>query len=182
MLKHGAIHQVRITLSGSALGGRIVRSLQLPSQTEGCVVDPRSAMLYVGEEDRGIWAFSTEEHARSGELVAVVDGRQLVADVEGLALAPMGARGGWLIASSQGDNAYALFRLPGMTPAGRFRIGPGRYGATQETDGIAVARGRFGRRYRGGLFVAQDGDNAPAAQNFKLVDWADVVSATRRRR
>lgn len=179
VLKHGAIHQVRIALGGVAISGRIVRSLQLPTQTEGCVVDPRSATLYVGEEGRGIWAFSTRESERSGALVAVADGRHLVADVEGLALAPVGARGGWLIASSQGDNAYALFRLPGMTPAGRFRIKAGRFGATQETDGIAVARGGFGRRYRGGLFVAQDGDNAPAAQNFKLVDWGDVVATTR---
>jgi 3-phytase len=27
------------------------------------------------------------------------------------------------------------------------------------------------------LFVAQDGMNAPAAQNFKLVNWSDVRRA-----
>ncbi|MGB3378015.1 MAG: phytase, partial [Allopontixanthobacter sediminis] len=31
--------------------------------------------------------------------------------------------------------------------------------------------------YPGGLFVAQDGVNAPSAQNFKLVSWADIEAA-----
>ena len=107
--------------------------------------------------------------------MAAVDGKHLVADVEGLTLMPSGPRGGWLIASSQGDNAYALFSLPDMAPAGRFRIAAGKFGATQETDGIAVAAGSFGPDYPGGLFVAQDGDNAPAAQNFKLVSWREII-------
>ena len=99
------------------------------------------------------------------------------ADVEGLALAPQGRRGGWLIASSQGDNAYALYALPDMRPAGRFRVGAGSLGATEETDGIDLALGSFGTHYRGGLLVVQDGDNAPAAQNFKLIAWRDVLMA-----
>ena len=64
-----------------------------------------------------------------------------------------------------------------MTPAGRFRIAAGRFGATQQTDGIAVAPGSFGPNYPDGLFIAQDGDNAPAAQNFKLVSWRDILTA-----
>lgn len=181
VLKDGTVAQVAITLGQGKPRGRIVRQLKLESQAEGCVVDPRSRTLYVGEEDRGIWAFDARATAlRRGRLVAAADGAQLVADVEGLALAPQGRRGGWLIASSQGDNAYALFRLPGMKPAGRFRIAAGRLGSTEETDGIAFHPGAFGPRYPSGLFVAQDGDNAPAAQNFKLVSWADVLAALRR--
>ncbi len=177
VLKHGAIHQVRIAVDGAAATGRIVRSLQLPSQTEGCVTDPRTGTLYVGEEDRGIWAFPTSENARAGTLVAEADGRHLVADVEGLAVLPAGRRGGWLIASSQGDNTYALFRLPGMAPAGRFRIAAGRFGGAEETDGIAVGAGSFGPGFPQGLFVAQDGHNEPGAQNFKLVSWRDIRAA-----
>jgi 3-phytase len=182
ILKHGAIHQVRIALEQGKATGAIIRSLHLPSQTEGCVVDPRSGTLYVGEEDRGIWALSTDPRDRTARLLALADGGHLVADVEGLALAPVGRRGGWLVASSQGDNAYALFRLPDLTPAGRFRIRRGRFGSTEETDGIALALGQFGPRYPGGLFVAQDGENAPAAQNFKLSAWGDIRKALNRKR
>jgi 3-phytase len=64
-----------------------------------------------------------------------------------------------------------------MEPAGRFRIVAGRYGATSETDGVALMGGDFGPSFPAGLFIAQDGNNAPNAQNFKLVSWADVLKA-----
>lgn len=178
VLKHGAVEQVRLDLSGRTATGRVVRSLKVETQAEGCVADPRTQTLYVGEEARGIWAFDARLSGKSeGRLVAQVDSQQLFADVEGLAILPQGRRGGWLLASSQGDNAYALYRLPDMAPAGRFRIAAGQYGATEETDGIALAGGKFGPLYPAGIMVVQDGDNAPHAQNFKLVSWQDVLRA-----
>lgn len=178
VLKEGAIHMVRIDLRGSEVKGDMVRTLRVATQPEGCVVDGRSQTLFVGEEARGIWAFDIRANSQdTGRLVARVDGVQLVADVEGLALAPKGRRGGWLVASSQGDNAYALYSLPKMQPAGRFRITAGQFGATEETDGIALATAGFGPAYPRGLLVVQDGINTPGAQNFKLVSWADVLAA-----
>ena len=177
VLKHGVVAQVRIKLAPTP-SGTIVRQLTMASQTEGCVVDPRSETLYVGEEDVGIWAFAARaSDPVQGKLVAPVDGQHLVADVEGLAIAPKGRRGGWLVASSQGDNAYAVYTLPDLKPAGRFRIAAGSFGATEETDGIALTLGSFGPDYPAGLFVAQDGINGAAAQNFKLVSWRDVLAA-----
>ena len=109
--------------------------------------------------------------------MAPVDGRKLVADLEGLALVPEGADGGWLYASSQGDNTFMRYALPGVIPAGRFRIAQGRYGSVEETDGIEVMRGDFGPAFPGGLFVAQDGINGGKAQNFKLVSLGDIERA-----
>lgn len=180
VLKPGDIHQVRIDLSGAAPAGAIVRSLKLQTQTEGCVADPRTHKLYVGEEDRGIWAFDARAAGPvEATLIAPVDRKQLVDDVEGLALAPAGRNGGYLVASSQGDNAYALYSLPDYKPAGRFRVAQGTLGSTEETDGIALALGRFGKDFPAGLFVVQDGENAPSAQNFKLVSWRDALRAVR---
>lgn len=94
VLKHGTIVQVRIGLD-PAPRAELLRELHLASQTEGCVVDPRSETLYVGEEEVGIWAFDARAEApATPRLVAPVDGHHLVADVEGLALAPQGERGG----------------------------------------------------------------------------------------
>lgn len=98
-------------------------------------------------------------------------------DAEGVALAPMGADGGYVIVSSQGDNAYAVYKLPEASYVGRFRIGNGIVDAVQETDGIELMLGDFGPNFPGGLFVTQDGDNLPATQNFKLTSWADIVAA-----
>jgi len=173
VLKHGLIQELRLTFSGAPTAEPL-RQLKLRTQTEGCVVDPLDGSLYVGEEDVGIWRFAPA--ATSGELVAPVDNRQLVADVEGLALLREGTRA-WLVASSQGDNSYAVFALPEVTPLGRFNIASGVFGSVEETDGIELAGGSFGPDFPDGLLVAQDGHNLPAAQNFKLVSWAAIKAA-----
>jgi 3-phytase len=177
--KEGQIDQVQFDLSKATPTAKVVRTMKLSSQSEGCVVDDRTGMLYVAEEDVGIWRFDANPEASGKPLpFAKVDGKTLIADAEGLALAPDGATGGYLIASSQGDNAYTLYALPDGKFAGRFRItdGPSIDG-TFETDGIELALGDFGPMFKGGLFVAQDGDNAPETQNFKLASWRDVLAA-----
>jgi 3-phytase len=151
-----------------------VRSWRVPTQAEGCVIDPIAGSLYVGEEDVGIWRFPIGSEG-AGELIARADGKQLVADVEGLAIAFGPKR--YLVASSQGDNAYTIYSLPDHGYVGRFRIAAGAVGATEETDGIELDTGSFGADYPGGLFIAQDGENAPKGQNFKLVNWAEVKAA-----
>ncbi|WP_076071628.1 phytase [Sphingomonas montana] len=182
VMKDGRIDQMAFDLSGAAPTARRVRSLKLGTQSEGCVADDRTGRLYVSEEDVGLWSFDAEPDAPvTPRPLGRVDGVTLFADAEGMALAPRGRTGGYLIVSSQGDNAYALYRLPDMRFAGRFRIGDGRVDATSETDGIDLVTGDFGPDYPGGLLVVQDGDNAPATQNFKLTAWADVLAALRLR-
>jgi 3-phytase len=177
VVKGGTITERRVRIEGDKLTQESATypARTLPSQSEGCVYDPRSATLYTGEEDSGIWRFT--DGAAEGELIAKADGAMLVPDVEGLALVPVGADGGYLIASSQGDNAYAVFALPGVTPAGRFKIAAGKFGSTEETDGIALSIGDFGPLYPTGLFIAQDGENGTLAQNFKLVSWQEIEEA-----
>lgn len=173
--KQGTIYRTVITEANGAFTGTTTTLAQVPTQTEDCIADPRTNTLYIGEEDAGIWAIDMTTGAK--RMVAAVDNKMLVADVEGLAIAPEGRDGGYLVASSQGDNAYAVFRLPGVTPVGRFRIAKGQFGSVEETDGIELDNRDFGPDFPGGLFIAQDGVNAPAAQNFKLVRWDDILAA-----
>ncbi len=174
VLKHGVIEEYRLTI-GPEVEAVPLLTRQVLTQPEGCVVDPRNGTLYVGEEAAGIWRFA--QGSAQGQIVAPVDNQWLVADVEGLALVPEGAAGGYLVASSQGDNAYTVFALPDMQPLGRFAIAAGAFGATEETDGIDLVTGDFGPDYPGGLFVAQDGINPPAAQNFKMLGWDAIRTA-----
>ena len=179
VLKDGRIGEVSIEASGAGTPVvRTVRSMKLGTQSEGCVVDDRTGQLYVAEEDVGLWRFDADPAAPiTPTSIARVDGRTLVADAEGLAIAPAGRRGGYLVVSSQGDNAYTLYRLPDVRYAGRFRIAGGAIDGTSDTDGIDLMLGNFGPAFPGGLMVAQDGNNAPATQNFKYVSWAAVRRA-----
>jgi 3-phytase len=179
VLKDGTINQVALDLSGAAPVGKTVRSMKLATQSEGCVVDPRTNRLYVAEEDAGVWRFDARASGpTTATKIAATDRKRLTADAEGVAIAPEGPdNGGYLVVSSQGDNAYAVYRLADDAYVGRFRIAKGAFGSTEETDGIAIVPGSFGADYPDGLFIAQDGANAPAAQNFKLVSWADIKAA-----
>jgi 3-phytase len=152
--------------------------MKLATQSEGCVADERTGRLYVAEELAGLWRFDAKPAGNTTPVkIAAADGQRIVADAEGVALAPVGERDGFLVVSSQGDNAYAVYRLADESYVGRFRIAAGRFGSAEETDGIELMLGDFGPMYPSGLFVAQDGMNAPAAQNFKLVSWAAIAAS-----
>lgn len=182
VLKDGRIDQVELNLAGAQASGKVVRQMKLGTQSEGCVVDDRTGLLYVAEEDVGLWRFDARPNASTKpKALGRADGKQLVADAEGLAIAPSGKSGGYLLASSQGDYAYTLYALRDGRYLGRFRIAAGAVDAVQETDGLELALGDFGSDYPGGLLVVQDGDNAPETQNFKYVAWADVLKALGRK-
>lgn len=155
-------------------GGTLVQSYRFQSQTEGCVFDRVDSTLYVGEEAGGIWAVNITSAEKT--LVDAVGGGRLTADVEGLDIYYGSER--LLVASSQGDNGFVIYRLPGGTPLTKFRItgnaASGVDGAT-ETDGVAVTALSV-RGYPAGLLVVQDGHNRDPVenQNFKLVDWRQI--------
>jgi 3-phytase len=178
VLKDGTVNQVLIDASGATPTGRIVRTMKLSTQSEGCAVDDRTHTLYVAEEDVGLWRFDARVNGPTGPTkIAAADGRNLVMDAEGVAIAAIGEKGGYVVVSSQGDNAYVLYSLTDDRYVGRFRIVDGAVGGSEETDGIELMLGDFGPAYPGGLFIAQDGHNAAAAQNFKLVAWDDIARA-----
>ncbi|MGL5838161.1 MAG: phytase [Sphingorhabdus sp.] len=178
VLKDGRIDQVELNLAGATATGKVVRSMKLDTQSEGCVVDDRTGRLYVAEEDVGLWRFDAKPSGSTKpKALGRADGKRLVADAEGLAIAPAGRNGGYLLASSQGDYAYALYRLRDGRYLGRFRIADGMVDGAQETDGLELHLGNFGPDYPAGLLVVQDGDNAPETQNFKYISWADVLKA-----
>ena len=178
VLKDGRIDQIAIDLNTAIPSGKVVRSMKLGTQSEGCVVDDRTGILYVAEEEVGLWKFDAAPEGSSvPTVIAKADGNEIVMDAEGVALAPIGVDGGYVIVSSQGDNAYAVYKLPEANYVGRFRINDGAIDGVQETDGIELMLGDFGPDFSGGLFVVQDGDNMPQKQNFKLVDWAEIKRA-----
>lgn len=178
VLKDGSVAESRLVEREGRIVPEYARLVTFATQSEGCVVDDAGKVLFVAEEDVGIWKVPLAGEKLEAQPFARVGAQNgLVADVEGLAVARASGGRAWLVASSQGDSAYALFDLGTGAPAGRFRIQGGAIGGTSDTDGIEVALGDFGPAFPDGLMVAQDGDNAPHAQNFKLVPWQAIRRA-----
>ena len=179
--KSGLIQQYRIDTNGNAWQGSLVRSLQVPSQPEGCVADDQTGVLFVGEEDAGIWRFAAEPDAAvAGEQIILVDGETLVDDVEGLALATHG-NNHYLIASSQGNDSYVVYDAAAPYALRlRFRVSTNPQLAidgSSETDGLEVTTRSLGPGFEQGALIAQDGRNRmpEQGQNLKLVPWADIL-------
>ena len=175
--KAGNVREMKLSFAGGVPNATITREHKLTTQPEGCVVDDRTGRLYVGEENAAIWLYDLNADSLSPQRFANVNERELVADVEGLALAPKGENGGYLVASSQGDNAYVLYDLVTGAYVNRFRLMDGIVDGTSDTDGIEVMPGNFGPKYPDGLMVVQDGDNGDQTQNFKYISWRDVAGA-----
>jgi len=184
----GQVRQVRVEAGADgAFRATEERRFGLASQTEGCVVDDVAGRLYIGEEAKGIWRYPLDPaQPATGVLIAAAPSGMLAPDVEGLTLLRDGVAT-WLIASSQGDSSFPVWRVDGDATAyrGRFSaVAANGVDAVTGTDGVAALGGPVGP-YPEGLVVMQDdvdtqGESASTArarQNFKLVDWREVKRA-----
>ena len=172
--EQGEIEQWRLFANRNGfVAGERVRRFDLGSQTEGCVADDALGRLYLAEEERGIWRYGAEPWGGTRRTLVDTTGRggHLEADVEGLTILTGPRDTGYLVASSQGDSSFAVYRREGRNAyAGRFRIvGRGPVDAVEGTDGIAGVGAPLGPRFPTGLLVVQDGDNDDGNQNFKLM-------------
>ena len=173
----GQVQQWELFDNGAGkVDAKQVRSFSVGSTTEGLVADDVTGVLYASQEDVGFWRYSAEPNGGSTrtQVDKVGAGGHLTADVEGATIyyAPGGA--GYLIASSQGNSEFAVYRRAGNNEyLGSFKLVAGAgVDAVTNTDGIDVTNFPLGSQFPHGLFVAQDND-----QNFKLVRWDAIASA-----
>lgn len=180
--KQGILEQYELFHDGEgAVSAKRVRQIRIGGQSEGCVADDDLGFLYVAEEDVGIWKYQAEPDGgvERNRVDATGPGGHLVADVEGLTIAYGSDGQGFLIASSQGNSTFAVYRREGANEYVKsFRIVPGnRIDAVTNTDGIDVTTANLGPLFPQGVFVAQDGANDDGKQNFKLVPWQLIAAS-----
>jgi len=178
--KKGQITQVSIDFDeNSKLVSSIVNEFKLKTQVEGMVADDENALLYVGEEQTGIFSYDLSNDNKIKQSPILINGSKdsnenIRYDVEGLAL--LGSK--YLIASSQGNFSYAIFDVNSNKYLTSFKIIRDLYDRVEETDGIEICTKSFGDRFPEGILVVQDGFNFDGdikhAQNFKIVDIRDV--------
>lgn len=147
----GAV-QHELTIRDGTIHATLVRRFESTGEIEGLVVDDTLGVLYIGEENTGLWrvpidptlplgrstadastpvvlslasAAKDADRSKVDALVMVSrvgPGFPMMPDVEGLAIASVG-NDGVLIASSQGDSTFAIFdRALSNTYRGSFRI------------------------------------------------------------
>jgi len=164
---------------------KLVRRLSVGSQTEGCVADDELAQFYIGEENVGIWKYSADPNGfDSRTQIDTTDANgHLTADVEGLTIYNAGQGNGYLIASSQGNNAFTIYQRAGNNEyIGTFQIIANEtlnIDGVSDSDGIDVINVPLGNAFPFGVFIAQDGWNSKpvAHQNFKFVPWEKIADA-----
>ncbi|MBO0981209.1 phytase [Microbacterium sp. SD291] len=173
------------------------------AQVEGMVVDEKSGTAYLGQELVGIWKIDAAlegepvlvdtavEYGLPGTYDAQTDecvygenpgfgGDVLRTDIEGLTIYRTKANKGYLLASSQGDDTFAVYELGTRNDyVGSFSITDGSVDSTQHSDGADVVNVSL-PGFDGGLLVVQDGDNTPegtdeSSTNFKYLAWEDVA-------
>ncbi|MCO8029331.1 phytase [Brevundimonas diminuta] len=162
-----------------------VRDFAFSSQVEGCVADDASGLLFVAEEDVGLWRLSAEPDGGSAmTMVArITENPALKDDMEGVGLYDLGDGRGYLVASSQGNDSYAVFRREGdQAYMGSFIVvadGARGVDGVSETDGLDVTSRNLGPGFEHGAVVAQDGRNVLPGenQNFKYVPWTSIAEA-----
>jgi 3-phytase len=177
--KAGAVEQWELFDNGAGrVDARQVRAFTVGSQTEGCVADDELGRFYIGEETVGIWRYGAEPD--EGETRAQVDRAgppgHLVSNIEGLTMVYNVNGAGYLLASSQGNSTYAIYRRSNNAYVGSFAINAGNgIDAVSDTDGIDATAVNLGPAFPQGVFVAQDGKNDSGNQNFKLVPLQAIV-------
>ncbi len=175
----------QFVLTADAAGqpvAREVRRAEIGSISEGCAADEATDALYVNEENVGLWRYGLNPATGAARtLIQPIAPGVLVADAEGLTTIA-DATGRYLIASSQGDSTFPVWRIDGAAPEykGRFVVkdgaGDGAVDGITGTDGLAAASGKVGP-FPDGLVVIQDDVNDGGGQNFKYVDWRDIRAA-----
>lgn len=181
----GDVTQYELFDQGGLVDARVVRGWPLGSASEGCVTDDETGRLFVAEEKSGIWRYNAEPDGSplARTRVDTVGRGHLAADVEGLALVTQPGRRGFLLASSQGDSTFAIYRR-GRDNAwlGQREVVDGTAAdGCSDTDGIEAVAANLGPDFPAGIFICQDGRNtAPGStgrQDFKFVRLEQIIDA-----
>nr|WP_236242737.1 phytase [Streptomyces sp. CC228A] len=179
-------------------------------QVEGMAVDLEERVLYAAQETVGLWRIELDdEEFEDPELVdrvreygtpwtydaeeeeCVIDtaadpgfgGEHLSADAEGVTVYHAEDGTGYVLASSQGDDTFAVYeRDGGNAYVGSFSLTGGAVDGVEHSDGSAVVNVPLGRAFPKGLLITHDGEAAPAdgdreGTNFKFTRWDAVAHA-----
>jgi 3-phytase len=182
--KTGLVEIWRVRDAGSGLPQvSDLRTIQLGSQLEGCVIDDAAGRMFLGEENVGLWVVNLESEDMIPQRIDTVgSGTGLVADVEGVSLYSGADGQGYVVVSAQSKDRFVIYdRKPPHAHAGVITVTANANGAVDgvsHTDGLDVSSAPL-PGLPAGILVVQDDANpiSEIDQNFKIIDWREVETA-----
>ena len=183
----GEVRQFRIRDADrdGRLGGVEVRRFAVGSEAEGCVADDERGVVYISEEEVGLWRYRAQPGVAPRRRSVDTVGGHLVADIEGVTLVDLPNGGGYVIASAQNvadpDNSFFVVydRVTNAYVRSVRVTGGTASDDCDRTDGITANTTDLGRPFSQGIFVCQDNNNdepgAVGNQNLKYVPLERVV-------
>lgn len=152
------------------VAGKKVRQWDV-GKSEGAVADDKAGIVYVGEEEGGVWKLDAEPGSSDkGNQIIKIGNHGLKGDVEGMALYTQPGGKSYLIISDQGRSRFMVFdRGSQYKYVGAFSV----KGAS-ETDGIEAISVALGPAFPEGLFACHTdkGD-----RNTIIVSWKKIAEA-----
>lgn len=147
--KSEGITQFELYDNNGKLASSEVRKWDL-GQTEGAVVNAEKNILYVAEEEEGVWKLGADPEAETpGELIIEIPENGLVGDLEGITLLKISDSESYLIVSDQGASTFRVYREEEGYPfVGNFQIE-----GAEQSDGIDVITTPLGSKFPHGLFI-----------------------------
>lgn len=169
----GMIHQFELYGSNGTVHGRLLRSIPSGKGSGFCAVDPVDAMLYVSEEETGIWRLGAEPESDTTrepvDLRAPFGG--LGDDLKGLAVYPVDGELSYLVVADVAMERLAFYRLPEGSAAGAAVLE-----GLHEPEGVTATPAAVDGHAAGMLVVADESAEA-GGPNLQLVGWQDVADA-----
>lgn len=186
--KNGIIEQYKLSEQDGKVTGQLAITRKVKSQPEGMVVDEETQTLYVGVEEFYIQIFNAEPKPTEGFHIIESSQKEknsfIEYDIEGLTIFKHKEKT-YLVASIQGSFTYAIFDVTEPKNSSyktSFAVIQGEnHDGIEETDGLDIQVGNFGKQYPAGIFVAQDGFNTKGetkekeSQNFKIVHLEKII-------
>lgn len=184
--KNGKIRMFEVEVESEHFNLNPFKEWSLNTQPEGMVVDDQNNLLYIGEEEKGIWKVLLNGDSRIELIKSSIKANNpnIEYDIEGLAIYrhPSGDNNqGFLLASIQGSFSYAVFERTGENRyITNFKIVDNdEIDGVEETDGLEIFGLPLGENLPSGLLIVQDGFNydngVMVNQNFKLVSLEKLI-------
>lgn len=187
--KAGKVAQYRLDFNTQGIGENRIRGTRVTAvldvsrdglEVEGIVADDEKNVVYIAAEDSGIYRYPTNAEGVIQNQRITVDSTAkngvLNADVEGLTMYYGASGDGYLIASVQGKNQYAVYRRTFSSNQGNDYLKSFALDDVQNTDGIDVTNVNLGGNFSSGMFLAHDGV-ADTITRYKFVKWDEVANS-----